>query len=341
VGFEDASYDESSSARLAADYLDTVHHEVTLSYDLGELAEQLIQHLDDPIGDFSIFSTYAVSKLAREKVKVALSGDGGDEVFAGYDTYRAQLFDRYYRYLPARIRKELLPFALTMLHPRPQKKGLVNKVKRFVEGAALAEDVEHCRWMTFLTDQQRASLYSTDLLEQLNGNGSSGVLQSYFSKTPFSDSAARLQYVDIHTYLADNILTKVDRMSMAASLEVRVPLLDHRIVEFSMSLPSEEKLGPWQTKAILRRTMASRLPQQIISKPKQGFSVPIKHCLRGPLKTLMTDLLAENTLKGTDYFKTRVVQRWVAEHLAAKVDHSHRLWGLMLFEMWRARTLSS
>ncbi|MGW8181999.1 MAG: asparagine synthase-related protein, partial [bacterium] len=136
------------------------------------------------------------------------------------------------------------------------------------------------------------------------------------------------------------ILTKVDRMSMATSLEVRVPFLDHRIVEYAINLPPEQKLGFWDTKVILRRAMESILPEQIIRKPKQGFSIPIRHWLRGPLKSLMTDLLSENSLRRTGYFEARVVQRWIGEHLAAKVDHSHRLWGLMLFEMWRNETQS-
>jgi asparagine synthase (glutamine-hydrolysing) len=149
-----------------------------------------------------------------------------------------------------------------------------------------------------------------------------------------AEPLAQQQYVDVKTYLADNILTKLDRMSMVVSLEARVPLLDHRLVAFALSLPTHLKLRGNRRKVLLRHTMSGRLPQEILNRPKQGFSIPLKHWLRGPLRPLLTDLLAETTVRRRGYFEPAVVTGWVGDHLRGRADHSHRLWALMAFEMW-------
>ena len=151
------------------------------------------------------------------------------------------------------------------------------------------------------------------------------------------DALAQQQYVDVKTYLVDDILTKVDRMSMAVSLEARVPLLDYRIVEFALNLPPQMKLNRDTTKAILRRVMADRLPPAVLEKPKEGFSIPLKHWLRGELRPLMSDLLSAETVRRRGYFEPECVSRWVSEHLARKANHSHRLWALMVFELWQQK----
>jgi asparagine synthase (glutamine-hydrolysing) len=165
------------------------------------------------------------------------------------------------------------------------------------------------------------------------------MLLRHFQETTSRDWLAQQQYVDIKTYLADNILTKVDRMSMAVSLETRVPLLDHRIVEFALNLPPHLKIHRGQTKVILRRAMAGRLPKAILNKPKQGFSIPLKHWLRGSLCPMMIDLLSPDRIRKREYFDPRTVQRWVTEHLEGQANHSHHLWPLMIFELWQQQTL--
>ncbi len=339
IGFGDPTYNELPYARAVAKRFGTDHYEEYLEPDIVELAERLVGNLDEPFGDFSIFSTYLVSEVARRKVKVVLSGDGGDELFGGYDTYVAQNMDRYYRWLPAPLRRQVLPAVLDAVPPQPAKKGLINKTKRFVEGARLPGALQHTRWMMFLDRQSKAELYNPDLFKQVNGNSADQVMEKYFQRMAGFDPLAQQQYVDIKTYLADDILVKVDRMSMAVSLEARVPLLDYRIVEFAVNLPARMKLSRGQTKRILRKAVANRLPEEILSKPKEGFSIPLKHWLRGPLKPMMIELLSQESLRKRAYFEPDTVSRWMGDHLARNANHSHRLWALMVFELWQRRVL--
>jgi asparagine synthase (glutamine-hydrolysing) len=338
IGFADNTYNELPYARAVATHFNTQHEEAILQPNIADLAERLIRHLDEPIADFSILPTYLVSQLARQHVTVALSGDGGDELFGGYDTYVAQSVDRFYSHLPIGLRQRALPTLLAQLPPQPAKKGLINKAKRFVEGGALPAALQHTRWMIFLNEADKNQLYQPALRERVNGHSAS-LLLSHFQQAASFEPLAQQQYVDIKTYLADNILTKVDRMSMAVSLEARVPLLDHRIVEFALNLPSHLKLHRGQTKIILRRAMNGRLPQTILNKPKQGFSIPLKHWLRGPLRPLMTDLLTPDCTRRRGYFNSDTIQQWMTEHLNGQANHSHRLWSLMLFELWQRQTL--
>lgn len=341
IGFDDKTYNELPYARAVARHFNTDHYEEILQPDIAGVSERLMRHLDEPFGDFSIFPTFLVSEMARRSVKVVLSGDGGDELFGGYDTYVAQSFDRYYRLLPARIRQAALPALMARVPPQSAKKGIINKTKRFVEGAALPSALQHTRWMTFMSDADKAALYLPDLQMTLNGDNAAAVIETYFRKVAHADALAQQQYVDIKTYLVDDILTKVDRMSMAASIESRVPLLDYRIAEFAVNLPAQMKLRRGQTKAIFRRAMANRLPAVVLNKPKQGFSIPLKHWLRGPLRPLLTDLLSPESVRQRGYFQPQCVTRWVLEHMDGRVNHSHRLWALMVLELWHRSVLES
>jgi asparagine synthase (glutamine-hydrolysing) len=325
IGFDDATYNELPYARAVASRYKTQHTEEILEPDIADLAERLVRHLDEPFGDFSIFPTYLVSEVARREVKVVLSGDGGDELFGGYDTYVAQDMDRYYRYLPSTFRRSIFPALMAQIPPRPAKKGLINKTKRFVEGAALPSSWQHTRWMMFMTQEDKLALYQPEVLASLDGQDSAAVLEDHFSRIARRDGLAQQQYVDIKTYLVDDILTKVDRMSMAVSLETRVPLLDYRIVEFAVNLPPQTKLYRGQTKRILKQAMEDRLPYDVLHKPKQGFSIPLKNWLRGPLKPLMMDLLSYERVNGRGYFNAECVSEWVTEHINGTMNHSHRL----------------
>jgi asparagine synthase (glutamine-hydrolysing) len=339
IGFDDATYNELPYARTVAERFGTVHCEEVLQPDIAELALQLVGHLDEPLGDFSIFPTYLVSQLARESVKVVLSGDGGDELFGGYDTYRAQWYDGFYRHLPACFRQETLPALMDRVPPQPAKKGAINKIKRFVEGSALPGSLQHARWMMFMSSSDKAVLYRPELREALNGDTADSVLESYFERVVGAEPLMQQQYVDVKTYLADDILTKVDRMSMAASIETRVPLLDHRLVEFALSLPARMKLHRGKTKVILRKAMQGRLPDAVLHKPKQGFSIPLKHWLCGPLRPLMLDLLSADSVRRRGYLECQTVSRWMTEHLEQRANHSHRIWALMVLELWHRQVL--
>lgn len=345
IGFDDATYNELPYARMVAEHFGTNHYEEILQSDIAGMAVRLVQHLDEPFGDFSIFPTYLVSEVARKFVKVALSGDGGDEIFAGYDTYVAQgVAARYERWMPGMLRRRTLPWIMNMVPPQPAKKGIVNKAKRFVEGAALPPELQHTRWMMFMSEEERRALYRPRVSQAayaLNGSSPEALMEAYFEEAAVYDPLAQQQYVDVKTYLVDDILTKVDRMSMAVSLEARVPLLDHRIVEFAMNLPPQMKLQGGTTKVLLRKAVGDMLPAPVLNKPKEGFSIPLKHWLREDLQPLMTDLLAPDTVRRRGYFEPATVSRWVDEHLARGANHSHRLWTLMVFELWHRHVMDS
>lgn len=335
IGFEDDSYNEVKYANAAANHFNTNHHVEVLKPDISSLVEQLVPHHDEPFADTSTFPTYLVSKLASRKVKVVLSGDGGDELFAGYDTYIAEKLNRLYGRLPDVMRQSVLPKFAGWLPPQSAKKGLINKVKRMVEGGALDPSLQHTRWMMFLNSAEKEVLYQSDLRATLNDDLSAVFFNAYFEKANRFDSLAQQQYVDIKTYLADDILTKVDRMSMAVSVEARVPLLDYRIVEFALNLPPHMKLKGSRTKSILRNAVKRFVPDLVLEKPKQGFSIPMKHWLKTSLKPMMLDLLSKDSLHQHGYFEHHVVSTWIREHLNGRVNHSHRLWSLMVFELWR------
>jgi asparagine synthase (glutamine-hydrolysing) len=335
IGFGDPTYNGWPYARMVANAYGTDHYEEFLQPDSTDLVLRLVSHFDEPFGDFSIFPTFLVSEVARNFVKVVLSGDGGDEIFAGYDTYVAQSLDRrFYGWLPAWLRQEALPQLLSLVPPQPAKKGLINKTKRFVQGGALPPSLQHTRWMMFMDAGHKRQLYRPGLWAALNGDAPEMLLERYFQQVVQVDALAQQQYVDVKTYMVDDILTKVDRMSMATSLEARVPLLDHRVVEFALNLPPYMKLKGGTTKSILRKVMAERLPPAVLEKPKEGFSIPLKHWLRGELRPLMTDLLATDTVQRRGYFAPECVANWVSEHLERRANHSHRLWALMVFELW-------
>lgn len=335
IGFEDDTYDEVPYANAVAKHFGTNHHVEVLKPDIESLVTQLVPHHDEPFADTSIFPTYLVSKIARQKVKVVLSGDGGDELFAGYDTYLAEKLDRYYGRLPGALRQRVLPKFAEWLPPQPAKKGLVNKIKRMVEGGALDRSLQHTRWMMFLNSAEKDALYQSDLRATLNDDLIAEYFGGYFERASRFDRLAQQQYVDVKTYLADDIMTKVDRMSMAVSLEAREPLLDYRIVEFALNLPPQMKLNGSRTKSILRNAARRLVPDLVLEKPKQGFSIPMKHWLRTSLKPMMLDLLSRDSLNTHGYFSHQVVSKWIQEHLDGRVNHSHRLWSLMVFELWR------
>jgi asparagine synthase (glutamine-hydrolysing) len=334
IGFEDETYDELPWAEMVAKHFGTRHNVEVLKSDQPELAERLVAQFDEPFGDTSIFPTYLVSRLASRQVKVALSGDGGDELFAGYDTYLAERLDRYYGRLPRPLRQQALPKFAGWLPPQAAKKGMINRVKRMVEGGALDPSLHHARWMIFLNSDEKNSLYTSDLRTTLSDHLATELLRTYFEKARSFDRLAQQQYVDIKTYLADDILTKVDRMSMAVSVEARVPLLDYHIVEFALNLPPSMKLNGVRTKSILRQALKGMVPQPVLEKPKEGFSAPMKRWLGTSFRSMMLDLLSRDSLRKHGYFDDQVVATWIQEHLEGRVNHSHHLWPLMVFEMW-------
>ncbi len=336
IGFEDSTYNELDYARMIAKKFKTEHHEFIIKPNAVELTDKLLKYLDEPFGDFSIFPTYLVSKMAREYVTVVLSGDGGDELFAGYDTYIADQMANYYDRLPGWLRNGFLPRMMDAIPPSPKKKGVINRAKRFVEGMRLPGDLHHTRWMIFLQKLEREMLFTDDVKSGINEKDSYKFIRDYFKAVmpQTTDSINQQMYVDVKTYLVDNILVKVDRMSMASSLEARVPFLDHRFAEFAATISGNRKLQNRKSKLILKQAMEELLPRDILYRGKEGFSIPIKNWLKEDLKPMMMDILSPEKIKREGFFNTDFVEKLKQEHLQGVENHSHRLWALMIFGKW-------
>jgi asparagine synthase (glutamine-hydrolysing) len=334
IGFDDGTYNELPYAREIAALFRTNHRERTVAPNLHDMFERLVVHLDEPFADVSLFPTFLVSQLAREHVTVALSGDGGDELFGGYDAYQAQeLATRF-----AWMGDALLPAAAAVaaaLPPTEKKKGLVNKFKRFTLGATQAPaDLGHYRWMVYLSPRAKGRLYASTLRNALTSADVYAPVRSVLARFGHNDLTNRQLYADLTMYLADDILVKVDRMSMATSLETRAPFLDADVMELAFSMPGHLKIRDGERKWILKRAMRGILPDRILTRRKEGFSIPMKNWLRRELQPLMRALLAPERIAARGLFNPAEVTRLVDDHVGGRENHAHTLFPLMVFERW-------
>jgi asparagine synthase (glutamine-hydrolysing) len=339
IGFEEKSYSELKYSEIISKKFDTDHYTKLLQPDINELVLELANFWDEPLGDFSNFPTYLVSQTAREKVTVVLSGDGGDEIFGGYEHYIAQKIARFIDFPLFRPFHKLMAKTTHLFPPSELKKGWVNRIKRFSEGLQNSHVNRHFRWMIFLSDRQKRKLYSPDFLDSdyLKPLPARVPFDGFFEHSRGFDGINRDLYLDLRTYMVDNILVKVDRMSMATSLEARVPLLDYRMVEFAFSLPHHYKLNGSTTKWFFKKAMEGILPDEIIHRQKEGFSIPIKNWLKNELKDLMLEYLSEKRVKEAGFFNHACIREMVNQHLDNKQNHAHRLWALVLFHLWHEK----
>lgn len=333
IAFREGSYDESSYAREVAKLFATEHREETISPDVASLFDRLVVHLDEPFADVSLFPTYLVSEVASREVKVVLSGDGGDELFAGYDWYVADRLARTLSSFPGPRALGALEAVSEWFPESAKKKGLVNSVKRFLAGAAAPEALQHYRWLFHLPAEEKAELYSKSLRESLAGFSAAAPVVSILGEAR-NDLLNRQLHADFKLFLADDILVKVDRMSMATSLEARAPFLDKDVVELAFRMPGSLKLRGYRRKHILKQAMADKLPSRILNRRKEGFSIPMKNWLRGDLRPLMESLLSRERIEARGLFEWPAVERRMREHLAGGRNHAHQLFPLMVFERW-------
>lgn len=339
IGFDEGTYNELPFAREIAALFKTNHRERVVSPDIAQLFERLVVHLDEPFADVSLFPTFLVSELAREHVTVALSGDGGDELFGGYDAYHAQALAQRY----AGVGRTMLPALAAVaaaLPPTEKKKGVVNKFKRFVQGAAQApEDLGHYRWMVYLSPAGKRKLYDRGLQDALVSSDVYRPVRDVLRRFDGDDVLGRQLYADLNVYLADDILVKVDRMAMATSLETRAPFLDADVMELAFSMPGHMKIRRGERKWILKRAMRDLVPASILERRKEGFSIPMKNWLRGQLKPLLLELLSPERMRRRGLFEPAEIQRLVESHLAGRENHAHTLFPLMVFERWATEHL--
>jgi asparagine synthase (glutamine-hydrolysing) len=328
VGFADRSFDESGYARQVARHLGTEHRELTLEPDmLLGLIPKLPSLLDEPLGDASIIPTYLLSEFTRRHVKVALGGDGGDELFAGYPTLQAHRLAAYYLRAPRLLREGLVEPLVRRL---PVSRGNLSfdfRAKRFVAGARYPVAERHQRWMGSFNAQERELLLSKVVRHQVQ-NGESG------GEAAYVDPLNQVLALDMRLYLENDILVKLDRASMMASLEGRVPLLNNDFVEYATHLPLNMKLRGLRSKFLLKRALRGLLPAAILNRPKKGFGIPVAHWFRGPLREQLLSVLSPERIARKGFFEPAAVAALIGDHLDGRRDNRKQLWTLFAFELW-------
>ncbi len=329
IGFEESSFDELGKARQVAERYGTDHHELVLRPDAVELLPRLVEAFDEPFADSSALPTYLVSQLASKTVKVALSGEGADELFGGYYTYVADL-----------IAPRLAPLApaisplVRSLPSSSAKASFDYKAKRFFSGARLAPLERHHAWKEIFSDDARAELLSA---ERGGRRDPLDVYRARYAETADAEQLARLQDVDLGIYLVDDLLVKTDRASMAHSLEARVPFCDQVVAELALALPTRHKVRGFAKKRLLRRAVAPLLPRAITHGKKQGFSIPVAAWLRGELEPFARQVLSAETVARQGYFRPAAVRGLIDDHAARRQDLSRQIWGLMALTLWVER----
>jgi asparagine synthase (glutamine-hydrolysing) len=326
VGFEEGGFDELSRARTVAERFGTDHHELILRPDAIDLLPKLVEAFDEPFGDSSALPTYLVSELAASEVKVALSGEGGDELFGGYYTYVADLLAPRF----GRLAALAAPLA-EALPSRDARVGFDYKAKRFARAAAIRDPLaRHHGWKEIFSPADRAALLR-------GGDGGWDPLDLYrarYAETAGAEPLARLQDVDLGIYLVDDLLVKTDRLSMAHSLELRVPFLDQRVAEFALALPTRMKVRGFSKKRLLREALEPLLPKEVVHGRKQGFSIPLAAWLRGPLEPFAREVLSPATLERQGCLDPAAVTPLLDRHCAGREDLSRQIWGLLALTLW-------
>lgn len=334
VKFKDSSYDESGYARLLAKHCGTEHHEILCeARDYLKCINDIIWHADNLTVDISMLPLFMVSKLASEHVKVVLSGDGADELFAGYPTYRADQYAAAYRKLPRFVQDKWIPHMVNQLPVSEKKMSFGFKARRFIYGARLNAEQAHYSWRLIFTEEEKEMLFAEKQFDKQIEDSFWAYERFYRSNTAM-DGLSRHQYADIKVWMVDSILAKVDFMSMANSLEVRVPYLDPKFVEFVMSIPSHFKLKSFDEKYILKKALGDKIPQAILKREKAGFQLPIGKWLRGELKGLLTDVVCEQNVKREGYLNWRTISNMLEDHFNLKRDYGYQLLSLLHYFLW-------
>jgi asparagine synthase (glutamine-hydrolysing) len=335
VGFAERSHSELEHARLVARAVGSEHHEILVRPNAAEDLPRLVWHLDQPFADSSILPTYYVSRAARERVTVALSGDGGDEIFAGYQRRYGmhRLESRLRRLLPAGLRRGLLA-PLARIYPRAEWIPRPLRFKLVLANLGQSFERAYFNDLCLFLDEEKRALLAPEFQAQAGGHDPFAAFSRHFERVRGADPLSRVLYVDFKTWLHDDILVKVDRMSMACSLEVRAPLLDHKVVEFAAGLPPELKYRGPVSKFLLKRHVASRLPALDINRPKQGFEIPLGAWLRGELREMARDLLFSPRAAARGFVRPEEVKRIWDAHQRGVRNHAAQLWALMALELW-------
>jgi len=339
IGFPIAQFDERRYAREAAKRLGTEHHEYLVDPSALESLPRLSWHYDEPFGDSSAIPMMALAEMTRKNVTVALSGDGGDELFSGYDRYQAVALAMKIDRIPGPLRA-LCGWNLWQRLPAPKsQRSLGRRAKRFLSGLAESPERRYLKWIGIFDRDRRRDLYTPEFQRRIGGFDSAEFLMNCYRACPDRDFVTRTTCVDVLSYLPCDILTKVDIATMAFSLEARCPFLDHHVVELAARMPIGLKMSGGRGKRILLETFADLLPESIQSRPKMGFGVPLSQWFRNELRPLLNDTLLDSTAAARGYFRPAAVRQLIDEHHSGRWDHSYRLWTLICFEQWHRNYL--
>ncbi|MGA1825289.1 MAG: asparagine synthase (glutamine-hydrolyzing) [bacterium] len=341
IGFHEKSFDESGYARDVASYLNQAnnarinHHEDIFSINqLLAVLPTIVEFMDEPFADPSLLPTYLLCKFARQHVTVALSGDGGDELFAGYPTYQAHAVSRFYLKLPGGLRRGIIEPLIRQLPVSDKNFSLDFIAKRFISHIDSPAHERHAIWMGAFSPEQKDALYGPDVKSTMSKLDTFFPIKKYLSKAKVTDPLDAILYLDMKIYLQDDLLVKVDRTSMATSLEVRVPFLDHNLVDFVTRLPSNLKLKRLKSKYLLKQSARDFLPHHIINRKKKGFGIPIAQWIKLELHDLFHDMLSADRIKREGLFNPTFVSSLLDDHITCRSNNRKALWTLFMFEQW-------
>lgn len=334
VGFEEEDYNELPFARLIADRYKTEHHEFIVKPDVVDVLPKLVWFYNEPYSDPSSIPTYYLSKATRQHVTVALSGDGGDECFAGYDRYANALagrkYEKFAKYTGVRQINNIvqrLPFGQA-------RSSFLNRSKRYLKYICGTSERHYMRWISHLDSEMKNEIYSLSFKEDIRGIEPSDYIENLYSCSDAESFIDKMLNVDVMSYLPEDLMVKADIASMACSLEVRSPFIDHKIMEFSASLPSDMKIHKGTLKYFLKQASSDLLPAEVIQRKKLGFGLPIELWLRGDLKEMTYDMLLDKRAIERGYFRREKIEALLTEHMTGKCNHCYRIWNLLCLELW-------
>lgn len=333
IGFEDKVFNETEKARTISKYFETNHHEYILNPRLTDILPKIIWHSDEPSGDSSSFPTYLLAEACKKEITVAFSGDGGDEFFGGYNSYMADIYIKWYQRLPFFLRKQVL---LPLIQSLPTTDHpFENKLKRFIRGGILSPLEAHYQWQNrIFTPEEKCSIFKSEWRDQIFQHNPFRLFSELEQQSRFQENLDLFMYVDQRTCLADGILAKVDRMSMAHALEVRCPILDTKVIELAYRIPVHLKIRHGSKKHLLKQLLGTMIPKSLFSNKKKGFGIPVHRWLREDLRDFLHDALFSNSLTQLGFFETQAIQKLFEDHVQKKANHGHILWTLMVFAIW-------
>jgi len=332
IGFEEDAYNELQYARQIAELFKTDHKEFIVKFDALDILPRLVRHYGEPFADSSALPTFYLSKMTSEFVKVALSGDGGDENFAGYDRYYALKLMKWFRLIPETARNYF--HRLLNMKAETDIKSRSKRLKRFIQGSLLPDNQEYFQWVVAFSRNGMQKYYGQRMRDMLIKEDPADYLIRLFERSTADNIVEKAMDADIHSYLPFDLLVKVDIASMANSLEVRCPFLDYQLMEFAASIPPGYKLSGRVKKYILKKAFNSVIPENILKRKKTGFGVPLSRWFRQDLKDYISDILLSQKSLEREYLKPDSIRTLLSEHVSGRIDHSPRLWTLLMLELW-------